>query len=103
MREKKHLENKKTKSFNTKGKEMKAYTVSNDKHSVTVVANSKVKAEEFVRRDKLIQMTMDGHLKVEIDAFVKDIQLLKEDGDVYGAILKTSYFDKEIQVPAEIS
>jgi len=82
---------------------MKAYTISNTKHSVTVVANSKEKAEELVRRDKLIQMTMDGHLKVEVDNFVNSIELLKEDGEVYGAILKTSYSDKDIEVSADIS
>lgn len=87
---------------NTKEKKMKTYTVSNVKHSVTVVANSKEKAEELVRRDSLIQMTMDGELKVEIDTFVSNIELLKEDGEVYGAILKTSYSDKDIEVSAEI-
>jgi len=82
---------------------MKAYTVSNDKFCVTVVANSKAKAEEFVRRDKLIQMTMDGYLKVEVDNFINDIKILKEDGNVYAAVLKTSYSDKEFEVPAEIN
>lgn len=81
---------------------MKIYTVSNTKHSTTVVAMSKAKSEELVRRDDLIQMTMDGHLKVEIDTFANIAELLEEDGEVYGAILKTSYSDKDIEVPAEI-
>jgi len=81
---------------------MKAYTVSNTKHSITVVANSKDKAERIVRRDNLIPKTMDGRLKVEVDTFVNDIKILREDGEVYGAILKTSYSDNDIEVVAEI-
>lgn len=82
---------------------MKVYTVSNTRRSITVVANSKAKAEELVRRDKLIPMTMDGHLKVEIDKHVTNIELLKEDGKVYGAILKSLYSNKCIEVFADDS
>lgn len=82
---------------------MKAYTVSNTKNAITVVANSKEKAEKFVKEDRLISLTMDGYLKVEIDKFVDNITLVyDEDGEAYEAILKTSYSDKEINVPAKI-
>lgn len=81
---------------------MKAYTVTSSKEGITVVANSKAKAEELVRRDNLLDRTMDGHLKVEIDRLVTNIELEYEDDEVVGAILTTRYAKEPFSVPAEL-
>ena len=71
---------------------MKVYAIENYKHSVTVVGESKKQVENYVRANRLIPLTMDGHLKVTIDKYATIKEIVKyDDGDSEFAIIEALY------------